>query len=78
LLIRREAGQLSEVNRRELGSLLPLLNRFTLIQFKGPTDALQQGDFARLVGYSMLCWHIPLPEIRLPHILLCRFAYRLT
>jgi hypothetical protein len=56
LLIRREAGQLSEANRRELGSLLPLLNRFTLVQFKGPTDALQRGDFARLVSYSML-WH---------------------
>jgi len=56
LLIRREAGQLTAANRQELGSLLPLLNRLTLIQFKGPTDALQRGDFAHLVGYSML-WH---------------------
>jgi hypothetical protein len=56
LLIRRETGQLSEANRRDLVLLLPLLNRFTLVQFKGPTDALQRGDLAHLVGCAML-WH---------------------
>ena len=41
LLIRRAAGRLSEAGRRDLAALLPLLNRFTLIEFKSPTDALQ-------------------------------------
>jgi len=31
LLIRREAGELSELGRQDLAILLPLLNRFTLI-----------------------------------------------
>jgi hypothetical protein len=56
LLIRREAGQLSQASRRDLAMLLPLLNRFTLIQFKGPTDALERGDLAQLVGCAFL-WH---------------------
>jgi len=56
LLIRREEGQLSEAGRRDLASLLSLLNRFTLIEFKGPTDALEPGDLAQLVGCSFL-WH---------------------
>jgi hypothetical protein len=34
LLIRRESGELPETSRRDLGVLLPLLNRFTLIEFK--------------------------------------------
>ena len=50
LLIRREAGQLSEATRRDLSALVPLLNRFTLIEFKGPTDVLEPGDVAQLVG----------------------------
>jgi hypothetical protein len=36
--------------------LLALLNRFTLIEFKGPTDALELGDFAQFVGCCYL-WH---------------------
>ena len=56
LLIRREVGQLSEASRRELSVLVPLLNRFTLIEFKGPSDALEPGDVAQLVGCSFL-WH---------------------
>ncbi len=44
LLVRREKGELSEAKRREVSALLPLLNRFTLIEFKGPTDALEPGD----------------------------------
>jgi hypothetical protein len=56
LLIRREAGQLLAARRRDVDLLLPLLNRFTLLQFKGPTDALQRGDLAQLVGCALL-WH---------------------
>ena len=46
LLIRREAGQMLESGRREIAALVPLLKRFTLIEFKGPTDTLERGDFA--------------------------------
>ena len=44
--------------------LVPLLNRFTLIEFKGPTDSLEPGDLAQLVGCSFL-WHSQQAE-RLP------------
>ncbi len=70
LLVRRETGELSEAGRRDLTVLVPLLNRFTLIEFKGPTDALKQGDLAQLVGCVFL-WHsqqeasIPQAEISL-------------
>jgi len=56
LLIRREEGQLSEEGQRDLSVLVPLLNRFTLIEFKGPTDSLDPGDLAQLAGCSLL-WH---------------------
>jgi hypothetical protein len=56
LLIRRESGELPEANRRDLSVLLPLFSRFTLIEFKAPTDALQPGDLAQLVGCAFL-WH---------------------
>lgn len=56
LLIRREDGQLSEAGRRELSALVPLLNRFTLLEFKGPTDVLGRGDFAHLVGCTFVAW----------------------
>src|SRR5208337_2432259 len=65
LLVRREAGQLSEAARRELSALVPLLNRFTLIEFKGPTDVLERGDFAQLLGCSYL-WHSQQREL-VPH-----------
>ena len=45
--------------------MLPLLNRFTLIEFKGPTDAMERGDFARLAGCAYL-WHGQLSE-PVPH-----------
>jgi hypothetical protein len=70
LLIRREGERLSDIGRRELSELVPLVNRFTLIEFKAPADALERGDFARLVGCSYL-WHgqqeepIPYSEISL-------------
>lgn len=56
LLIRREQGQLSAAAERDLGALVPLLNRFTLVEFKGPTDALERGDLAQLIGCAFL-WH---------------------
>jgi hypothetical protein len=56
LLVRREGGELPEAKRREVPALLPLLNRFTLIEFKGPTDSLERGDFAQLLGCAFL-WH---------------------
>jgi len=64
LLIRREAGQLSEASRRDLSVLVPLLNRFTLIEFKGPTDTLEPGDLAQLAGCAFL-WHSQ-PAERVP------------
>ncbi len=65
LLIRREAGQLPAARRQDVDILLPLLNRFTLMQFKGPTDALQRGDLAQLIGCAFL-WHSQQVE-RIPH-----------
>ena len=65
LLVRREGGQLSEAKRQELSALVPLLNRFTLIEFKGPTDVMERGDFAQLVGCSFL-WHSQENEL-VPH-----------
>jgi len=65
LLIRRETGQLSAARHHDVDILLPLLNRFTLIQFKGPTDALQRGDLAQLIGCAFL-WHSQQGE-RIPH-----------
>jgi hypothetical protein len=56
LLIRREAEHLPEASRRDVSVLLPLLSRFTLIEFKGPTDSLEPGDLAQLVGCTFL-WH---------------------
>ena len=56
LLIRREDGELSEASRRDLSVLVPLLNRYTLVEFKGPTDSVEAGDAAQLFGCSFL-WH---------------------
>ncbi|HPM80772.1 MAG TPA: hypothetical protein PLF81_08730 [Candidatus Anammoximicrobium sp.] len=73
LLIRREAGELTEASRRDLSVLLPLLNRFTLIEFKGPTDTLEPGDLAQLVGCAFL-WHSQqaerIPEADVPLVVL--------
>ena len=43
LLVRREGGQLSEACRRELSVLVPLLNRYTLIEFKCRPTRLSRG-----------------------------------
>jgi hypothetical protein len=70
LLIRREGGGLSAAARRSLGVLVALLNRFTLLEFKGPTDTLEFGDLAQLLGCAFL-WHsqqterIPLADVSL-------------
>ena len=65
LLVRRESGQLPEAKRQELSALVPLLNRFTLIEFKGPTDSMNRGDFAQLLGCAFL-WHSQQTEM-VPH-----------
>jgi hypothetical protein len=65
LLIRREDGKLADSRSLELSALLPLLNCFTLVEFKGPTDAVERGDFAKLVGCAYL-WHGQEKEI-VPH-----------
>jgi hypothetical protein len=56
LLVQRQSGEPSPTARRDLAALLPLLNRFTLIEFKGPTDQLERGDLAQLIGCAFL-WH---------------------
>jgi hypothetical protein len=56
LLMRRQTGQLSEANQRDASALVALLNRFTLVEFKAPTDSLATGDLARLFGCAFL-WH---------------------
>jgi hypothetical protein len=61
LLIRRASGQVSSKARRDLSVLLPLLNQFTLVEFKAPTDRLRRGDLAKLLGCSLL-WHSQLQD----------------
>ena len=65
LLIRREGGQLSPTKAEEISALLRLLKRFTLIEFKGPTDAMERGDFGQLLGCAFL-WHSQEGEL-IPH-----------
>ncbi len=65
VLIRREGTEIPESKRREAASLFPLLNRYTLIEFKGPTDSLERGDFAQLLGCAFL-WHSQQTE-SVPH-----------
>ena len=64
-LIRQQEGQLSEPLAGALSALLPLLNRFTFIEFKAPTDAMERGDFSHLVACAYL-WHGQQTE-RVPH-----------
>jgi hypothetical protein len=51
---RKRSQEGSVFHRRS--ALVPLLNRFTLIEFKGPTDTLEPGDMAQLVDCVFL-WH---------------------
>jgi hypothetical protein len=65
LLVRREGGKIPEAALQDLAALARLLNRFTLVELKGPTDVMQRGDFAHLVACSYL-WHTKEPEL-VPH-----------
>jgi hypothetical protein len=54
VLIRREHGELSASAKHDLPSLIRRLNRFTLVEFKGPTDTLAAGDLDSLFGCAHL------------------------
>jgi len=54
VLIRRQDGQLPESASRDLFALVKLLNRFTLVEFKSPTDSLEAGD----LDYLFACAHL--------------------
>lgn len=54
LLVRRESGEVSPWAQHDLPELLPCLRRRTLIEFKGPTDALEAGDWELLMAYAFL------------------------
>jgi hypothetical protein len=54
LLARRESGEISPWAERNLPELIPCLRARTLIELKGPTDALEAGDWDLLTGYAML------------------------
>ncbi|MGH7201733.1 MAG: hypothetical protein ACREJB_14085 [Planctomycetaceae bacterium] len=54
VLIRREEGELSADARRELHALVERLNRWSLIEFKSPVDALEGGDLDQLFGVAHL------------------------
>ncbi len=75
LLIRRESGQLSEAGRREIAALVPLLNRFTLMEFKGPTDSLERGDFAHLIGCAF-CGLVNKPTLSIMTMFRSSFSRR--
>jgi len=62
LLVRRLGAEIPDVKRGEVAALLPLLSRFTLIEFKAPTDTLERGDFAQLLGCAFL-WHSQQSEL---------------
>ena len=64
LLVRREKGELPESKRREVSALLPLLNRFTLLEFKGPTDSLEA---RRLRAACRVCLPLAQPAGRADH-----------
>lgn len=59
LLVRRTEPP--EITRHGLDELLPLLNKFTLLEFKGPTDSLESGDLGQLLGCSYL-WQSQQPD----------------
>jgi hypothetical protein len=54
VLIRRGEHELSAEAARKLAALVQRLNRFTLVEFKAPSDALEQGDFDYLLGCAHL------------------------
>jgi hypothetical protein len=54
VLIRRGQQQLPAEAARKLAALVQRLNRFTLVEFKAPSDALEQGDYDYLLGCAHL------------------------
>jgi len=78
VLIRRLRGRLPKSAARELAALLPRLNRHTLIEFKGPTDALRRGDMDALLAHA----HLYVAQSRRPidhrHVSLIVIAPRLN
>jgi hypothetical protein len=56
VLIRRGDQQLPADAARKLAALVQRLNRFTLVEFKSPSDVLEHGDFDHFAG---LCSPVP-------------------
>jgi hypothetical protein len=54
VLIRRGDQQLPADAARNLAALVQRLNRFTLVEFKSPSDVLEHGDFDYLLGCAHL------------------------
>src|SRR5438552_3903250 len=54
LVLRQREGSLSPHNQQALAGLLEYWNQHTLIEFKGPTDQLEAGDFRTLLAYAHL------------------------
>jgi hypothetical protein len=54
VLIRRGQQQLSADAARKLAALVRRLNRFTLVEFKSPSDTLERGDLDYLFGCAHL------------------------
>jgi hypothetical protein len=54
VLLRRARGRLTAQIRRELATLATILNRYTFIELKAPTDRLEHGDLDYLFG----CVHL--------------------
>jgi hypothetical protein len=54
VLLRRLGGELPEAARRELRALSARLNQFTLVEFKGPTAALETGDLDEFFALAHL------------------------
>jgi hypothetical protein len=50
IVLSRLGGALSDAARRDLAPLLPVLNDWTLLELKGPTDSLEVGDLSHFFG----------------------------
>ncbi|HUG92302.1 MAG TPA: hypothetical protein VML55_15795 [Planctomycetaceae bacterium] len=62
VLVRRQPGEVPERARRWWPALTERLNRWTILEFKSPVDALERGDLDRLVAISLLfCAQQPEP-----------------
>ncbi|MBW3600766.1 MAG: hypothetical protein KY475_26310 [Planctomycetes bacterium] len=54
ILILRRLGELPEIAKQELGPLVQILNEYTAVEFKSPSDAIEIGDLDQLLG----CVHL--------------------